>query len=92
MGGHVGGEVAARVAVETLEQAFERAPTVAGLRDAFTEANAAVWHESQVNADLRGMGTTLTALALVGGDERPGRAGPGQRGRLPGLRLLRRAD
>ena len=34
MGGHVGGEVAARVAVETLEQAFERAPTVAGLREA----------------------------------------------------------
>jgi serine/threonine protein phosphatase PrpC len=67
MGGHVGGEVAARVAVETLEQAFERAPTVAGLRDAFTEANTAVWHESQANADLRGMGTTLTAMALVGG-------------------------
>ena len=69
MGGHVGGEVAARVAVETLELAFEREPTLAGLREAFSEANAAVWHESQVNADLRGMGTTLTAVALVGGDE-----------------------
>ena len=67
MGGHVGGEVAARVAVETLDQAFERAPTVAGLREAFSEANAAVWQESQANADLRGMGTTLTAMALVGG-------------------------
>ena len=33
MGGHVGGEVAARVAVETLEQAFEREPTVDGLRE-----------------------------------------------------------
>jgi protein phosphatase len=69
MGGHVGGEVAARVAVETLEQAFEREPTIEGLREAFSEANAAVWHESQSNADLRGMGTTLTAVALVGGDE-----------------------
>ena len=69
MGGHVGGEVAARVAVETLEQAFERAPTVAGLREAFSEANAAVWQESQANADLRGMGTTLTAVALVGGTD-----------------------
>lgn len=69
MGGHVGGEVAARVAVETLDQAFERAPTVEGLREAFSEANAAVWHESQANTDLRGMGTTLTAVALVGGSE-----------------------
>ena len=70
MGGHVGGEVAARVAVETLEQAFERAPTVDGLREAFSEANAAVWQESQTNVELRGMGTTLTAMALVGGTGR----------------------
>jgi PPM family protein phosphatase len=69
MGGHVGGEVAARVAVEALDQAFQRASTVEGLREAFSEANAAVWHESQSNADLRGMGTTLTAVALVGGSE-----------------------
>jgi serine/threonine protein phosphatase PrpC len=69
MGGHVGGEVAARVAVETLEHAFERVPTVDGLREAFSEANAAVWQESQSNRDLRGMGTTLTAVALVGGPE-----------------------
>jgi protein phosphatase len=67
MGGHVGGEVAARVAVETLDRAFEHAPTVDGLRGAFSEANGAVWQESQVNTDLRGMGTTLTAMALVGG-------------------------
>jgi serine/threonine protein phosphatase PrpC len=69
MGGHVGGEVAARVAVETLDRAFDRAPTVDGLREAFSEANAAVWQESQSNRDLRGMGTTLTAVALVGGPE-----------------------
>jgi protein phosphatase len=67
MGGHAGGEVAARVAVEALQQAFERTPTTAGLRAAFNEANEEVWRQSQVNADLRGMGTTLTAMALVGG-------------------------
>ncbi len=65
MGGHVGGEVAARVAVETLELSFEREPTTDGLSQAFTEANFAVWQESQVNTQLRGMGTTLTAAALV---------------------------
>jgi PPM family protein phosphatase len=67
MGGHAGGEVAARIAVETLDHAFDRSPTAAGLRSAFTEANLAIWQESQDNTDLRGMGTTLTALALVGG-------------------------
>ncbi len=67
MGGHVGGEVAARVAVDTLLAAFTRQPTTSGLRDAFVEANEAVWLESQANSDLRGMGTTLTAVALVGG-------------------------
>ena len=69
MGGHAGGEVAARVAVETLEEAFERAPTSDGLRVAFSEANSAIWRESQANLDLRGMGTTLTAVALVGGPD-----------------------
>ncbi len=70
MGGHVGGEVAARVAVETLELSFEREPTADGLGRAFDEANFAVWQESQVNTDLRGMGTTLTAAALVAGSDK----------------------
>jgi serine/threonine protein phosphatase PrpC len=67
MGGHAGGEVAARVAVETLGQAFGRQPTGGRPAEAVTEANAAVWQRARTNADLRGMGTTLTAVALVGG-------------------------
>ena len=92
MGGHVGGEVAARVAVETLEQAFERIPTADGLRDAFSEANTAIWRESLANEDLRGMGTTLTAIALVGDGDGKDVHRPGQRRRFEGLRVLRRAD
>jgi serine/threonine protein phosphatase PrpC len=69
MGGHVGGEVAARVAVETLEHSFELEQTSSGLERAFDEANFAVWQESQVNTELRGMGTTLTAAALVQGSD-----------------------
>jgi serine/threonine protein phosphatase PrpC len=69
MGGHVGGEVAARVAVDTLLQVFSREPTKAGLEAAFSKANQAVWQESQDHSELRGMGTTLTAAALVGGDD-----------------------
>ncbi len=33
-----------------------------------TEANAVVWEHSQENPELRGMGTTLTAVALVNED------------------------
>jgi PPM family protein phosphatase len=71
MGGHVGGEVAAQVAVEVLGSAFRRDPSVQGLEAAFAEANRAVWRQSQRELDLHGMGTTLTALGLVaGGDGR----------------------
>ncbi|HLN16427.1 MAG TPA: Stp1/IreP family PP2C-type Ser/Thr phosphatase [Acidimicrobiales bacterium] len=69
MGGHAGGEVAARVALDSLRLAFDRQPTLEGLRQAAAEANATVWQESQLNPDLRGMGTTLTAAGLVTGDE-----------------------
>ena len=69
MGGHVGGEVAARVAVETLEKAYERNPTIAGLREAFVAANAAIWAESLRVDELRGMGTTLTAAGLTVGTD-----------------------
>ncbi len=65
MGGHVGGEVAARVAVDSLRAAFQRQPSVEGLRRAVAEANRAVWRQSQAESGLRGMGTTLTATALV---------------------------
>ena len=69
MGGHVGGEVAAQVAVDALLRVFSREPTKAGLEDAFSKANRAVWQESQDHSELRGMGTTLAAVALVGDEE-----------------------
>ncbi len=65
MGGHAGGEVAARLAVDALTVAFGRQPTGSGLSEAVTEANTVVWQHSQDNPELRGMGTTLTAVALV---------------------------
>jgi serine/threonine protein phosphatase PrpC len=69
MGGHVGGEVAARVAVDTLRAAFQRQPTVEGLRRAVAEANRAVWRQGQTERGLRGMGTTLTVTALVSAED-----------------------
>ncbi len=70
MGGHAGGEVASQLAVETLALAFSRQPTGSGLSEAVSEANTAVWQHSQANPELRGMGTTMTALSLVNEDGR----------------------
>jgi serine/threonine protein phosphatase PrpC len=65
MGGHAGGEVASQVAIDALQQAFGEHPSGPGLAEAVLSANTAVWVASQERADLRGMGTTLTAAALV---------------------------
>jgi serine/threonine protein phosphatase PrpC len=67
MGGHLGGEVAARTAIEELLAAFRRDRSTAGLVAAVERANRAIWQRSRTHRNLRGMGTTLTAAALVGG-------------------------
>lgn len=69
MGGHAGGEVASLAALQALQSAFEDNPTADGLADAVRGANQAVWDRAQEGRELRGMGTTLTAVALVD-DER----------------------
>ena len=67
VGGHQAGEVASQTSVETLEEAFDE-PTTEGLVAAVKEANQAVWHLAQSAREKRGMGTTLTAVALVEDD------------------------
>lgn len=65
MGGHLGGEVAARTAIEELVNSFHRDRTPAGLVTAVRRANGAIWRRSRAERKLHGMGTTLTAFALV---------------------------
>jgi serine/threonine protein phosphatase PrpC len=64
MGGHSGGEVASDVALRTLESHFLDA-TTDGLLDAAYVANDAVLEAADENPSLRGMGTTLVAIAPV---------------------------
>ncbi|MFN8039679.1 MAG: Stp1/IreP family PP2C-type Ser/Thr phosphatase [Acidimicrobiales bacterium] len=64
MGGHRGGEVASQVAVETVQAAFDQARLDA-LVHAVEAANDAVVRRADGDPDLRGMGTTLCAMALV---------------------------
>src|SRR5215213_7855154 len=66
VGGHQAGEVASQTSVETLQRAFtEGEHTIEGLVAAAEAANNAVWQLAQGSREKRGMGTTLTALALV---------------------------
>src|SRR5260370_13667317 len=67
MGGHAAGEVASKLAVETVMQAWtEGAPSPpSGLRTAVRQANLSV-HDAGTESRHRGMGTTLTALTLAG--------------------------
>jgi serine/threonine protein phosphatase PrpC len=68
MGGHKGGEVASRMAVEAIRSRYYAAgandPAVA-LVEAFQEANQLIYQKSQSDESLAGMGTTCTAMAIV---------------------------
>lgn len=68
MGGHRGGSVASRLALETLRERFgsdDGPRTTERLVRAVEEANEALVARAEEDPDLRGMGTTLTAMALV---------------------------
>jgi PPM family protein phosphatase len=66
MGGHAGGEVASDVALTTLEEHFTpEAHTTEALVQAVRDANAAIYDRALAEINLRGMGTTLTGVALV---------------------------
>jgi PPM family protein phosphatase len=67
MGGHAAGEVASRLAVDVLRDTFDADPTADGLLAAVVAANQAVWERSEAEPGLRGMGTTIAAVALVAG-------------------------
>jgi protein phosphatase len=77
MGGHEAGEVASRMAVETVSQYVSlflaknhrssRRRFVDILQDAVGRANTAIYDASQADPTRRGMGTTLTAAGVYDG-------------------------
>jgi protein phosphatase len=71
MGGHAAGEVASRIAVDSLREALSgprNGGAAVSLRNAVHEANVRICDSIQTHADQRGMGTTLVALLVE--DER----------------------
>jgi serine/threonine protein phosphatase PrpC len=69
MGGHRAGEVASQVALHTLQAAFTSAGTDV-LVQAVQDANEAVVTKADGDDELKGMGTTLCAMALVDAEGR----------------------
>ncbi len=72
MGGHVGGEVASKIAVDTFtafiqshDDAKSARDEIRVLSEALLEANSAVQHEAK-SKNLLGMGTTFTAARIRG--------------------------
>lgn len=70
MGGHASGEVASRMAVEEISDLYygSGGGAAEALRHAFEEANRRIHAASEGDAELRGMGTTCTALVIRGGE------------------------
>src|SRR5215211_3187225 len=67
MGGHAAGEVASQVALTTVREQFvdSEPHTTESLVQAVQEANRAIHDRSVNDLNLRGMGTTLTGVAVV---------------------------
>ena len=68
MGGHQGGGVASRMAVDTIIEHYKTASgpsPVEALREAFARAGQRIYQGAQKQPALASMGTTCTALAIV---------------------------
>ncbi len=71
MGGHRGGEIASRLAVETVISTYyasEGADTIESLRKSYTKANDVIHRKSIEDVELFGMGTTCTTMVLKPGE------------------------
>lgn len=64
MGGHAGGEVASRMAVDIVSEYIKRSRQVteSSLKDAISFANKAIYEKAQNESNLQGMGTTCVVL------------------------------
>ena len=73
LGGHNAGDVASKIAIEPIKELDRKIDDIPAdrvpdsLTDTVLEANRAVYRKAQADAKVRGMGTTLTAVAIADG-------------------------
>jgi serine/threonine protein phosphatase PrpC len=69
MGGVSGGEFASRLALQTLAEEYYSAgdaPTPLRLKEALRQANLRIYEEAEHNPQYHGMGTTVSAVVVLG--------------------------
>jgi protein phosphatase len=99
MGGHAAGEIASRLAIETLQEALQRDDATTRtmsaedaaewLRSAVVEANRRICDSIRLHQDRRGMGTTVVALIHSGHEAVVGHVGDSRLYLLRGGGLVR---
>ena len=90
MGAHAAGEVASKLAVDRISETYLKlrdcSPPEA-IAEAVRDANARIFIQGQANRECRGMGTTVSALALLPQGALIGHVGDSRVYRLRGHRL-----
>lgn len=92
MGGHEGGQEASRIATETIQQTYAADSTSdpqAKLVKGFESAHQKVIQYATQHLQLRGMGTTATAVAIVGNQLCFAHIGDSRLYRIRGQEILR---
>jgi len=99
MGGHAAGEIASRLAIETLQEVLDRDnasserisvdDAAEWLRGAVVEANRRICESIRLHDERRGMGTTVVALVHSGQDAVVGHVGDSRMYLLRGDELVR---
>lgn len=67
MGGHVAGDVASATVIETIESEWDGGSNPDALTVVIKDANRSVYEKADADPELRGMGTTCTAILLDAG-------------------------
>ena len=77
MGGHEAGEVASQIAVDRVRADLdtEELPGASAVVDSISNANGDIFRAAIANPSQAGMGTTITAIAVIG-DQLAGRGAP----------------